>query len=188
MNTPMTATVTMPSSTKVLVDPWAANPLVDGFTAMNPSLVAAALLDGPAPTLFESGDLPAFTASGVDVAILTLLPFGVRHYAATAEARGQVLQMVEEYGRDPNASIESDGLSSYIRRVADWLTGRLLQRTAAGVNPDPALAGGLYNSLYGAQEAALAARRAPAVARQADRMAQQQRTGAYADGIGRARR
>jgi hypothetical protein len=188
MTGPMTATVTMPSTTRVVVDPWAANPLVDGFTAMNPALVAAALLDGSAPTVFESGDLPVFTASGVDVAILALLPFGVRHYAATAESRGEVLQLVEEYGRDPNASMESDGLTSYIRRVADWLTGRLVQRTAASVNPDPALDESLYAGMFGAQEAALAARNAPALAHQADVMAQQRRTGAYADGIGRARR
>jgi len=42
MTSPLTATVTMPSGTRVVVvDPWAKNPLVDGFKALNPATYAA---------------------------------------------------------------------------------------------------------------------------------------------------
>jgi len=68
MTAPMTATIQLPigslGTTPVRIDPWAANPIVDGLQAKNPATYAAALADGPPPTLFESGDLPPFTASG----------------------------------------------------------------------------------------------------------------------------
>lgn len=188
MTSPLTATVTMPSGTRVVVDPWAKNPLVDGYKALNPATYAAALLDGPPPTLFESGDLPPFTTSGVDVMYLGWLPFGVRHHAATASSRGEVLQLIEDFGKDPNGSVQSDGLTAYLRRVSDWLTGRLVERPASTSTVDPALDAGLYDSMFSAQEAALAARNAPMLAAAKDWQDQQQRRGSYADGIGRAQR
>ena len=188
MTTPLTATVTMPSGTRVVVDPWAKNPLVDGFKALNPATYAAALLDGPPPTLFESGDLPPFTTSGVDVMYLGWLPFGVRHYAATAASRGEVLQLVEDFSKDPDGSVTSDGLTAYLRRVNDWLTGGLVQRPAPNDNADPHVESDLYEGMFGAQEAALAARNGPMLAAAKDWQDQQQRRGSYADGIGRAQR
>jgi len=138
--------------------------------------------------LFESGDLPPFTTSGVDVVNGGWLPFGVRHYAATAPTRGEVLQLVEDFSKDPDGSVTSDGLTAYLRRVNDWLTGRLVQRPAPNDNADPHVESDLYDGMFGAQEAALAARNAPMLAAQADAMAQQRWTGKYSDGLGRAQR
>jgi len=133
MTAPMTATIQLPigslGTTPVRIDPWAANPIVDGLQAKNPATYAAALADGPPPTLFESGDLPPFTASGVDVQTLMRLPFAVRHFAATATTAGEVLQLMENYAADPNASADSPGLSDYLMRVADWISGRNANRS-----------------------------------------------------------
>ena len=192
MSTPLTATVTMPSGTRVAVDPYSANPVVDGFKAQSPALYAAALLEGPPPTLFECGDLPPFTTSGVDTMYLTWVPFGVRHHAAVAQSRGEVLQLIEDFGKDPSGSVDSDGLSAYLRRVSDWLTGRYVERpapmSAAPDATDPHNAPGLYDAIFGAQEAALTARHAPVLAAQQAWNEQRSRTGSYADGFGRAQR
>lgn len=188
MTNPVTATVTLPSGTRVVVDPWAANPVVEGYRALNPATYAAALLDGPPPTLFESGDLPPFTTSGVDVQVLPLLPFAVRHHAATTESRGTILQLVEDFGKDASGSVDSEGLSAYLLRVSDWLMGRHVQRPASPTAETDATDPNspVYQSIFGAQEAAQAARNAPALAAARAFQDQRTRTGAYADGIGRA--
>ncbi|NYG05720.1 hypothetical protein BJ986_000207 [Phycicoccus badiiscoriae] len=170
-------------TTKLEIDPWASNPLVDGFTAKNPTIVKAALAERPAPTLFTNWDLPPFTASGVDPQFLMWLPFGCRHYAASEPRPAAVLQLIEESGRDPDASVDSDGLNDYLRRVVDWITGR-------GVDPElqaSQAAHATYDQIFGEAEAADAARRFEQNKAQADLLAMKTRTGAYAD-PGRATR
>src|SRR5437868_3278013 len=62
-------------ATRIQVSPWSANPVIDGLKAKNPDLFALAVkVDGPPPTLFESGDLPPFVASGIDPQFLMRLP------------------------------------------------------------------------------------------------------------------
>jgi hypothetical protein len=51
---------------------------------------------GPAPTMFSAGDLPLFTASGVDPTILRFVPWSHRHSAATTGDIGVVFAMVED--------------------------------------------------------------------------------------------
>jgi hypothetical protein len=58
---------------------FAANPLLDQMQANRSALVAAAMRDNPnPPKLFDDRDLPLFTASGLDPAILAGLPWPLR--------------------------------------------------------------------------------------------------------------
>lgn len=82
----------------VRIDPWSANPLLDDAEQAHPALVdLARKTNGDPPSMFESGDLPPFTASGVDPQHLTRLPFRTRHAAATEPSPAAVLKMVETH-------------------------------------------------------------------------------------------
>lgn len=61
------------------------NPLLLQAETEWPTWVTRAKTTGPPPTLFAAGDLPAFTASGIDPATLLQLPWFVRHAAAAAD-------------------------------------------------------------------------------------------------------
>jgi hypothetical protein len=53
----------------------------------------------PAPSMFAAGDLPVFTASGVDVDVLRFVPWTDRHSVATTANRAEVFQMVQDADR-----------------------------------------------------------------------------------------
>ena len=176
-------TITIPvasmGTTRLEIDPWGKNPLVEGFTAKNPTLVKAALADGPPPTLFVSSDLPPFTASGVGTEFLMWLPFGCRHHAASEPSAARVLDLIERSGKDPDASVDTDGLNDYIRRVVDWITGRSVEPALAASND---AASAVYHQIFGEVETAEAAKNLERNMAQADFLARSSRTGAYADG------
>lgn len=108
----------------VTIDPWGVNPLVEDYGHINPATLSIARAEAPEPTLFESGDLPPFTASGVDPEVLNRLPYTARHAAAAEPSRAAVLRMVEEYSDDPDVELPHRGLDDYRGRVTRWLSGR----------------------------------------------------------------
>jgi hypothetical protein len=107
----------------VTIDPWAPNPLLDDLRQSQPANFAAASAEAPAPTLFESGDLPPFTASGVDPQQLVRLPYTLRHAAAGTSDPAVLLGYVEDYGNDPTAVLPHQGLESYKARLSRWAGG-----------------------------------------------------------------
>ncbi len=195
MTAPLTITIRLAigslGTTPVQIDPYAANPIVDELKAKNPATYAAALADGPPPTLFASGDLPPFVAaSGVDVQTLMRLPFGVRHFAATATTAGEVLHLIETCAGDPDATADSPGLADYLRRVADWISGRNTNRSPFAPRTEAQHAGedSTYNQMFAELDKMQTAKYAAANQVAADATAMRTRTGAYADGLGRAQR
>jgi hypothetical protein len=91
---------------------------------------ATAQFVGQEPTMFASGDLPPNTARGVDPSILQWSAWEMRHSAAYAESRAQVLEIIEASANglatDPQIAAElsnqrgRDGLSDYLARVNEW--------------------------------------------------------------------
>ncbi len=174
----------------ITLDPWSANPLLDDAEQAQPALAAVAhTSNGEPPTLFESGPLPPFTASGVDPQHLTRLPFRTRHAAATESSPAAVLRMVETHGPNPDAQAPSPGLDEYRNRMSGWLRGTWTNPNAPAVDASTRAAaeGDLYDSMFGASDAATAAKRAPMNAAAADFAAQRAKTGKYS-GIGKAQR
>ncbi len=193
MSTPNRA-VTMRSAfnptTTVHIDPWSTSPLLDDAEQAQPALVAVARkTNGDPPNMFVSGDLPAFTASGIDPQHLMRLPFRTRHAAATESSPAEVLKMVETHGSNPDAQAQSAGLDEYRNRMSGWLRGTWTNPDATTVDASTqaAAAADLYDSMFAASDAATAAKRAPAIAAAADFNAQRAKTGKYS-GIGRAQR
>lgn len=148
----------------VLVDPWAVNPLLDDARQAVPATVAAATVkNGEAPTMFDSGDLPPFTASGVDPRFLANLPWKVRHAAAMETSSLGVLKWVEQYGHDDTVNMPSAGQSEYIGRFRYWLAGKWTNPAFKGADAaaQAAADSDLYDALFAADDAARAAKLAP---------------------------
>jgi hypothetical protein len=120
--------------------PFAVNPLVAQARAGDPRAATTAV---PAPTLFAGGDLPPFTASGLDPRMLLQVPWQARHPVAEASTVAQAYALVQRYsGPDAEdaAAFElggHQGNRAYATRVHQW------QRDL----PDPA--GTTYSDLYG---------------------------------------
>jgi glycosyltransferase A (GT-A) superfamily protein (DUF2064 family) len=82
--------------------------------------------------LFNSGALPTFTASALDPSILTQCHWTLRHSAAYAESKADVLEMVEasavdrmDYEQDLDyAALQNqrgrDHLGDYLARAHAW--------------------------------------------------------------------
>lgn len=133
------------------------NPLVDGHRAANPTLTARAMRNSPAPTLFPTGDLPAFTASGVDPQALLQVPWQARHAVARAATTTEAYSLLNQYGGPEGELLIGNDLArdpanqDYERRVGDWI--------GAAMTEDEVMA-----SLgYAADDDAKATRRDPGV-------------------------
>jgi hypothetical protein len=112
------------------VDARARNPLADDYRQINATTFAAASRKGPPPTLFNSGDLPPYTASGNPPSALLQLPWQLRHAAARAD-QAEWARLFNEYGPgtgddaavammfEPAVSDPANG--DYERRMHDWL-------------------------------------------------------------------
>lgn len=150
----------------VAVDPWSANPLLDDAEQAMPETVAAARASqGEPPTMFDSGDLPPFVASGIDPANLRLLPWQTRHAAAVQPSASVVLGWLEQYGHDdigPDMSNQFGvpGRAEYVGRMRDWLAGKWTNPNFTGPDAEQVTAAdnALYDAMFGPQEAALAAK------------------------------
>lgn len=116
------------------------NPLAAAAMARTPRVAARAA--DPAPTLFATGDLPPFTASGIDPQVLLSVPWQVRHAVASAPSQAEAYQMLQDYsGADAEdaAALEHGGdwaNEDYARRVREW--------EVAGLSEDQA-----YVALFG---------------------------------------
>lgn len=119
---------------RAVVDEGARNPLLEEAQQVVPYLHAPAARSGqPAPTLFASGDLPPFTASGVEPEALLQLPWHARHWAAAQTDRSDVLRAVEhyaEYDDDLFGEFAHQGAQDYVDRVNAWLHGARAPRPA----------------------------------------------------------
>lgn len=81
----------------VTVDVYGLNPVAEDLKQVAPQQYAAALARSPLPTLFVTGDLPLFTASGMDPELLLQLPWVARHAAASASL-SDANELFETYG------------------------------------------------------------------------------------------
>jgi hypothetical protein len=109
-------------------DGYRANPLVDDIRRSRPALYAMAAAEAPPPSLFNSGDLPVYTASGVEPATLARLPWQARHAVASAPTTAQAYQIIEAVsGEDGDilAYLYGDhpGVRQYEQRVRAWAMG-----------------------------------------------------------------
>jgi hypothetical protein len=109
---------------------YAANPLIAQARAEPGGRRRVAAAEGrePAPTLFAAGDLPAFTASGVDPGELSKVPWFARHHLASLTDKEAVEQLVRDYsGTDGDVMAKTDGVaghpgnSEYRMRVLEWV-------------------------------------------------------------------
>ncbi|WBC13443.1 hypothetical protein O7600_20145 [Micromonospora sp. WMMA1998] len=110
---------------------YARNPLLDEARASNPQLVARALANAPAPTLFPTGDLPAFTAAGIDPQALLNAPWQARHPIAEATTAAAAYKVMDEYGGGEGAAMAAMDLGGhrgnheYEQRFRNWLGAAL---------------------------------------------------------------
>jgi hypothetical protein len=119
------------------VNAFALSPAREYWAAAAPG---ADFLSTAEPQLFNSGALPRFTASGLDPTILSQCHWSLRHSAAYAESKADVLEMVEasavdrmDYEQDLDyAQLQNqrgrDHLGDYLARAHAW---------AAGPAPEP---------------------------------------------------
>jgi hypothetical protein len=154
---PVTHSVTA-GSTTVFVDPRMLLGTSVHASSRNP--LATAVLDGcraarsssprgTAPTLFASGDTPAFTASGIPPEVVLQVPWQARHAMAAAVSPDEAYAILAECtGPDGEATAAMmfgghPGNVDYADRVAVWqaqsLTDLALSRaagTSAAVNAE----------------------------------------------------
>ncbi len=110
----------------VQLDPYGRNPLVDDLRQSVPAAYALAMREGPPPTLFASGDLPPFCASGIDPQMLAKVPWFLRHEAAAGTNPGTVLAMIEDTATDPDGHLfesRTAGATEYVARMHAWASG-----------------------------------------------------------------
>jgi hypothetical protein len=112
----------------VSIDVFAANPVLDDLRQVDPARLAAAQeRNGPPPTLFQTGDLPLATASGIDPQLLTGVPYVARHALMNASAADAVA-ILEQFGAATPDAWETallahcldQGVLSYEHRLQAW--------------------------------------------------------------------
>jgi hypothetical protein len=123
------------------VDPrgvYASNPLVAQLQQTGDYPYAVQASGGQVPTLFASGDTPAFTSSGIDPKILKGVPWQARHSLAAEPSRVKALEMYEELS-GPDGEVlaaqyaHHDGVKAYEQRVMAWANAGWDARQAADV-------------------------------------------------------
>lgn len=113
---------------EITVDVRGSNPLEDDVRQTSPAAYAASVkVAGPCPKLFSGGlsDLPVFTASGVDPAVLRTVPAPQRHALAAEPDRAKVFALVEEFGGFDDIALPHPGWDDAVARVGHWASGRL---------------------------------------------------------------
>ncbi len=101
---------------------FALNPRVDHIRAE----ASAGRANAPAvaaPTLFASGDLPSFTASGISPEHLLEAPWEARHAMAAAATTAQAFAILADCQQNGNSSLEyadHPGNAAYAERVNQW--------------------------------------------------------------------
>jgi hypothetical protein len=135
------------------------NPLVAELARSQPALFAVASAEGPPPTLFASGDLPPFVASGDERvrAALPRIPWQARHAVAGERDGARALAIVEDVS-GPAGDVAADayaghpGVGAYQDRVRAWARGPagLSQYDRQGLDraDADAMAAELYRDLF----------------------------------------
>jgi len=159
MSTPLPTRSIFKPNVTVYVDPWSVNALLDDAVQSIPATVNAVIVsNGDAPTMFESGDLPPFTASGIDPQVLASLPWKVRHAAAAEPSTAIVYKWLEQFVHsEPGVEAPTaPGLDEFVSRFQSWLRGQWTNPAFRGADPaqQAAAEGDLYDALFGADEAA----------------------------------
>lgn len=122
------------------VDRHSLNPLLDWLRATRDR---ETLTTGePPPTMFSTGDLPTFIASGLDVDLLRWCHWAARHTAAQTTDPGTVYRIVEDTAagliaplindNDPQSINTPDG-----RRSLSDYSGRMFRWAIVGLQPAP---------------------------------------------------
>ncbi|YCK81225.1 hypothetical protein M1D89_19470 [Arthrobacter sp. D3-18] len=132
-----------------LNDPTALNPLYELELQQRPDLVEIAIKEAPIPTMWATGDLPPFTASGIDPEMLRHVPWQARHAAAAEPDRAKVLGMIDNYqgGAEQDIiEVEHEGLAAYRVRMQRWMAGFDKPKDAPMSQQEQ---DELYNQIYG---------------------------------------
>lgn len=110
---------------------WGRNPLLDEARSKDPDKTMRAFRTaGPAPTLFPTGDLPPFTASGIDPKALLQVPWLARHPIAAEPSQAAAYRMVDFYAsEDGEIASKVDftghpGNVDYRERMRAWVDAR----------------------------------------------------------------
>lgn len=104
----------MVGSQPIPLDRYALRPGGDYFRkALGPNAQFA----GPEPTMFAHGDLPHFTASGIDPQQLRWAPWWLRHSAAYTESRALALTIIEQIDLDDSRELQTAGGRDARRRL-----------------------------------------------------------------------
>lgn len=115
------------------------NPLVEDIFAGRPALYRNSVRAAEMPTLFPSGDLPVYTASGIDPTMLLDVPWSARHAVAAARTQAEAYDLIQSVsGPDGEGMAQVTGLANnsgnreYQMRVDAWTErGYELSREAA---------------------------------------------------------
>lgn len=107
------------------------NPLVAAAWQERPTVAARAANVSSAPTLFSAGDLPDFTASGVDPSVLLRVPWNARPALAAEPDKAKVYESIELFNgvTDPGDAealakdhgLQSGAVAEYASRVKGWM-------------------------------------------------------------------
>jgi hypothetical protein len=134
---------------------YAVNPGVDDAAARGLFSAAVKASGGAVPTLFSSGDLPAFTASGISPNLLAQVPWPSRHAVAAAPTVQEAEEiMAAATGPDGWVAAAMEHVhhranQDYQQRVQDWVMRGIA-------------AEGVENRMAEAQRHSVAASSAPA--------------------------
>jgi hypothetical protein len=110
----------------VQLDVYGPNPLVEDARQATGAYTVAIRESAP-PTMFADGDLPVFTASGIDPRELLKVPWYARHAVAAAPSAATVFEAIEQFAQDPmdwQGKYQHGGAQEYATRVRTWLVGR----------------------------------------------------------------
>lgn len=117
------------TSSNVDVDVYGPNPELAALQSAEPDRYRAALrANGTPPTMFATGDLPLFTASGLEAETLLVVPYVVRPTLASTADRAVARQLVEAYGGPPSQELWDEtrqfwleaGVINYVSRLFTW--------------------------------------------------------------------
>ncbi|CAN5388049.1 hypothetical protein BH10ACT8_BH10ACT8_11230 [soil metagenome] len=103
---------------------YARNPLAEELMDASGGRIAASAVSS-APTLFNTGDVPSYTSSGIAPELLMNVPWQARHAVAAAPSQAEAYQMLERYS-GPDGAVDAQmfadhpGNHEYAARVQAW--------------------------------------------------------------------
>lgn len=110
------------TSASTVISAYARNPLVDQVRAIR-AQAGRPVASAPAPSLFASGDTPAFTASGIPPEAVLQVPWQARHAVASAATPAEAYGILSECANDEGYASQyarHDGNAEYQHRVQQW--------------------------------------------------------------------